>query len=165
MKEVAVHMEELSLILWRERELLELLLFKLEEEQLVLASGRTRWLAMAAREVETVLGNIRETELLRAATAETTAAAMGLSSNPSLRELADASDEPWKSILVDHRETFLAFTTQIMEMASANRDLLTAGYQAARDTLLTLDGGTSGYAPDGSVVTEDRQRRLIDRSI
>ena len=29
-------------MLWRERELLEALLFKLEVEQLVLASGRTR---------------------------------------------------------------------------------------------------------------------------
>ncbi len=48
-------MEDLSLILWRERELLETLLYKLEQEQLVLASGRTRWLARAAREVETVL--------------------------------------------------------------------------------------------------------------
>src|SRR5213080_171662 len=31
---------ELSSILWRERDMLELLLFKLEEEQLVLAAGR-----------------------------------------------------------------------------------------------------------------------------
>ena len=41
-------MEDLSSVLWRERELLETLLFKLEIEQLVLASGRTRWLAPAA---------------------------------------------------------------------------------------------------------------------
>ena len=48
-------MEDLSSVLWRERDLLELLLFKLEVEQLVLTSGRTHWLAVAAREVETVL--------------------------------------------------------------------------------------------------------------
>ena len=36
---------ELSNVLWRERELLEMLLFKLESEQLVLAAGRTHWLA------------------------------------------------------------------------------------------------------------------------
>ena len=59
-------MEKLSQILWRERELLETLLFKLEEEQMVLAGGRTRWLARAAREVENVLDTIRETEILRA---------------------------------------------------------------------------------------------------
>ena len=46
---------EVSSILWRERELLELLLFKLEEEQLLLAAGRSRWLGHATREVEMVL--------------------------------------------------------------------------------------------------------------
>ena len=38
-------LSEVSNILWRQRQLLELLLFKLEEEQLVLKSGSTRWLA------------------------------------------------------------------------------------------------------------------------
>ena len=38
-------LSDVSNILWRERQLLELLVFKLEEEQLVLAAGRNRWLA------------------------------------------------------------------------------------------------------------------------
>ena len=49
-------LSDVSNILWRERQLLELLVFKLEEEQLVLAAGRARWLAHASREVESVLG-------------------------------------------------------------------------------------------------------------
>jgi len=56
-------LRDVSAILWRERHLLELLLFKLDEEQLVLAAGRTRWLARATREVEMVLEEIRQTEL------------------------------------------------------------------------------------------------------
>ena len=157
--------EDLSLILWRERELLDLLVFKLEQEQLVLASGRTRWLAMAAGEVETVLENIKEAELLRAMAADAAAISIGLESNPSLRALADAVDEPWKLILIDHRDAFLAYTSQIIEMAGSNHDLLTAGYQAARDTLMLLGDGTSGYGPDGSAVVENPRQRLIDRSI
>ena len=58
---------DLSSVLWRSRELLELLLFKLEEEQLLLAAGRSRWLAHATREVEVVLDQIRQTEVARAA--------------------------------------------------------------------------------------------------
>ncbi len=69
--------EDLSTLLWKERELLELLLFKIEEEQLVLASGRTRWLAHATREVEVVLAEIREQELHRAVTVDALAAAIG----------------------------------------------------------------------------------------
>ncbi|HEY0397456.1 MAG TPA: flagellar protein FlgN, partial [Acidimicrobiia bacterium] len=53
-------LREVSAILWRERHLLELLLFKLDEEQLVLAAGRTRWLPRATREVEMVLEEIRQ---------------------------------------------------------------------------------------------------------
>ena len=48
-------MEKLSLVLWRERELLEELHYRLEVEQLVLASGRSRWLAHATRDVDALL--------------------------------------------------------------------------------------------------------------
>src|SRR6185312_11388804 len=74
---------EVSTILWRQRELLEMLLFKLEEEQLVLATGRTRWLARSAREVEVVLAEIRRTELLRAVEVESLATELGLQPGPS----------------------------------------------------------------------------------
>ncbi|MDP9821723.1 flagellar export chaperone FlgN [Nocardioides massiliensis] len=158
-------MENLSLILWRERELLQTLLYRLEQEQLVLANGRTRWLARAAREVEAVLESLRETELLRAVAADEAAAALGMTANPSLRVLAEHSEEPWRTILLDHREAFVGYTQEIMELASANRELLTAGYQAARETLLALGDGASGYAPDGSAVADEPRQRLLDRSI
>ena len=158
-------MENLSLILWRERELLETLLFKLEQEQLVLASGKDRWLPRAAREVEAVLGAIRETEVLRAVAADDAAASIGLSPNPSLRALADAVDEPWQSILMDHRAAFLNFTREIMELASANRDLLTSGYRAARETLMSLGDSAESYSPTGTAVVAEERHRLLDRSL
>ena len=158
-------MEDLSLILWRERELLDTLLYKLEIEQLVLASGKNRWLAAAAREVEAVLEVIRETELLRAVAADEAAARIGLSSNPSLRSLAEAVDEPWQSILLDHREAFLGYTRQIAEIAETNRELLTAGQQADRDMFLGLTDQIDGYAFDGRAVVDERRHRLLDRSI
>ncbi|HEX8508791.1 MAG TPA: flagellar export chaperone FlgN, partial [Propionibacteriaceae bacterium] len=80
---------DLSSVLWRSRELLELLLFKLEEEQLLLASGRSRWLPHATREVEVVLDQIRQTEVARAAYSQATALDLGLEPNASLGEVAD----------------------------------------------------------------------------
>jgi hypothetical protein len=159
-------MEDLSLILWRERELLDTLLYKLEIEQLVLAAGKSRWLSSAAREVETILDAIRETELLRAVAADEAAARIGLTSNPSLRSLAEAVNEPWKSILLDHREAFLGYTRDIAEIAATNRELLTAGQQAARDMFLGLADQADGYAHDGrAVVVDERRSRLLDQSI
>ena len=53
---------ELSAVLWRERELLELLTFKLEEEQLLLTAGKSRWIEHATREVEQVLERLRSAD-------------------------------------------------------------------------------------------------------
>lgn len=158
-------MEDLSLILWRERELLETLLYKLEIEKLVLASGRSRWLATAAKEVEAVLAAVRETELLRAIAADDAAASIGMASNPSLRALAEAVDEPWRSILLDHRDAFVRYMQQITEIAAANRELLTAGQQAARETFLSLSSLPESYAHDGRAVVDERRHRLLDQSI
>ena len=158
-------MERLSLILWRERELLETLLFKLEEERLLLASGRTRWLMRAAQEVEQVLQSIRETEILRSVAADEAALSIGQGASPSLRALADSVDEPWQSILIEHRDAFVAVTQEITALADANRELLTAGYRSARETLMTLGEGASGYGQDGTARTETPRHLLVDRSL
>lgn len=57
---------DVSNILWRERQLLELLQFKLEVEQSLLAAGRTRWLGHATREIEMLIEEVKQTELARA---------------------------------------------------------------------------------------------------
>jgi hypothetical protein len=160
----SMSMEDLSLVLWRERELLETLLYKLEVEKLVLATHSTRWLAAAAREVELVLETVRETEVLRAVAADAAAASVGLASNPSLRALADAVGEPWHSILLDHHKAFVACTRDLVDTAAANRELLTAGQQTAREVFLGLNEHPAGYSPTGSVVTGEPRQHVIDRS-
>ena len=158
-------MEDLSLILWRERELLETLLYKLEMEKLVLASGSSRWLATSAKEVEGILAAIRDTELLRAVVADEAAASIGMAANPSLRALAEAVDEPWRSILLDHRAAFVQYSREIMELAASNRELLTTGQQAARDTFLGLTETADSYSHTGTAVIDDQRHRLLDQSI
>lgn len=159
-------MEKLSQILMRERELLDMLLFRLETEQMLLASGRTRWLMRAAREVEQVLATIRETEILRAVAADAVAASIGLEYNPSLRVLAEAVDEPWQTIFGEHHAAFVTVTQEISALADANRDLITAGYRSARETLMSLDGGPDGYGSDGAAVTvTDNRQNLLDWSL
>lgn len=156
---------DLSSILWREREMLELLLFKLEEEQLVLAGGRTRWLAHATREVELVLEQIRQAEVLRAAEVEVVAAELKLGTNPSLAHLADSVTEPWGTMLRDHRKAFMALAAEISALAEANRDLLTAGQRAARETMLAFTGSIETYGRRGATVSEASRPRLVDEAI
>lgn len=158
-------LERLSLVLWRERELLEGLHYKLEVEQLVLASGRSRWLMHCARDVESVLATLRETEVLRAVAADEAAAAIGMSANPSLSALAQAADEPWSSIFTEHQQAFVAATASITALADSNRELISAGYRSARETLLSMDETIHGYAADGTVTVEPVRHRLVDRSL
>jgi hypothetical protein len=158
-------LNDVSNILWRERQLLELLVFKLEEEQLVLAAGRTRWLAHATREVETVLEEIKRVELDRAMEVQAVATDMGLSSPPSLRELSELTETPWDKIFEEHRRALLETAQEIDSVAKANRDLLSRGHQAAREALATIGQiEVDAYTPAG---TADRSLglRLVDEAI
>ena len=157
---------DLSSVLWRSRELLELLLFKLEEEQLILAAGRSRWLAHATREVEVVLEQIRQTEVARAAYSQAAALELSLQPDASLGELADTAPTPWSELLHQHRKAFLTLTSEISSMADANRDLLTAGQRAARETMLVVGGNVETYGRQGQTVTGGvRRPSLVDEAI
>jgi hypothetical protein len=161
-----VDLHEVSSVLWRERELLELLLFKLEEEQLVLAAGKTRWLTHATREVEMVLEEIRRAELSRSVHVDAAATALGLGADVSLRALAEACPAPWDDIFTEHRKAFLAATQEIEALARANRDLISAGYRAARETLSSIGGqDVQLYDPKGQSVARATGPRLINEAI
>jgi hypothetical protein len=156
---------DLASILWREREMLELLLFKLEEEQLVLAGGRTRWLAHATREVEAVLDEIRRTEVIRAVEVQAIGASLGLGDNPSLTALAGAAPAPWSDLLNQHRRAFLTLTAEVSALAEANRDLLTTGARAVRETMLSVAGSVETYGRRGETVAAAPRTRLIDEAM
>ncbi len=145
-------LSEVSNILWRERQLLQLLLFKLETEQLILSSSRTRFLSDATREVEMVINELKETELLRAIAVDGLAVELGLGPSASLRELATVAPAPWDNIFEEHRKAFLEDTQEIFTMAQVNRDLLSSGHRAARDALEWFANGGEKPAADEAPV-------------
>jgi hypothetical protein len=159
-------LSDVSNIIWQERRLLELLVFKLEEEQLVLASGRTRWLAHATREVEAVLDEIRSIELERAMALQETTAELGLGDAPSLRELSEAAPPPWDHIFGEHRRALLEVAQEIDGVSKANRELLTRSHQAAREALSAVgDVEVETYTPRGSHAERSLALRLVDEAI
>ena len=158
-------LSEVSNILWRERQLLELLLYKLEVEQLLLVNGRTRWLSAAAREIEDLLEAIKRAELARAMEVETLASDLGLPANASLRELADSAPAPWKHILEEHRTGFIASTQEIVALSDSNRELIVKGQRDVHEALNWLgESQDETYAADGNSVRHTAAR-LIDRTL
>jgi hypothetical protein len=133
-----VDFQHLSTLLWREQELLDLLLFKAEEKQYLIVSGKNRWLPRIAHEIEVVLDQLRTLEVERAAVAETIAAQLGLSANPSLRTLAEHAGAPWDDLLVKHHETLLVLVSELRGLSDANRELIANGLAAIDEALLTV---------------------------
>ncbi len=162
---LSVALERLSEVLWRERHLLELLLFKLEEEQLVLTAGRTRWLAHATREVETVLDEIRTAELGRAVEVDEVARSLDLDAGASLATLAAHAPAPWDDILRAHRDAFAGLTTEISTLADGNRELLAVSHRAAQETLLSLQDTVQTYDGHGQRTADPHTAHLLDQSI
>ena len=142
---------EVSTLLWRERQLLDLLLFKLEEEQLILAASRPHLLGPASAEVAQVVEQITQCEAEREAASWELAQELGLEPPVRLAALVLAAEEPWTGILADHRKALIDAVERIRTMANATKALLAARLTAVTDALNLLGHGpVDGYAGSGS---------------
>jgi FlgN protein len=114
-------------VLWREREIVERVLFKIVIQQLVLNTGQTRWLTQANTEIELAVNDLRVVEVVRNAESDALAARLGLAPGASLAELSAVAPEPWGSILAEHRDALRELTAEIERTAQENRELIAAG--------------------------------------
>src|ERR1700760_3506599 len=94
-------------VLWREREALQLVLFKLSVERLVVSAAEARWLPDANRELEAALEQLHNVEVVRAIESDALAEQLDMVPGATLAQLADAVSEPWATILADHRTAAL----------------------------------------------------------
>lgn len=155
--------QELSALLWRERELLDLLTFKLEEEQLLLTAGKSRWLPHGTREVEQVLERVSQAGLARAVEIAAVAAQWGVSPDSPLAELAEAAPDPaWAEVLTSHVTAMRQKTAAIKELRDANQQFLRAAVRSTQETLADLKPAAGTYDAQGR--TGDRAAaHLVDR--
>jgi len=160
---MAIH--ELSALLWREREMLELLTFKLEEEQLLLTAGKSKWLHHATLEVEQTLDRVRSAGLARALEVSAVAREWGLQGDATLRELAQAApDGPWEDILMSHLKAMTEQTERIRELRDANEQFLRAASRSTQETLAGHRAEAGLYNSHG--MTSDAEgSRLFDTKL
>lgn len=140
---------ELSASLWRERELLDLLAFKLEEEQFLLTTGKSRWLQYATREVEQVMERLRSAGLARSVEAASVAREWGAPEDATLRELVEtAPDGPWADIFSAHLAALTEYTDQIRELRDLNEHYLRTALRFIQEA--QADGGTASGTYDST---------------
>jgi hypothetical protein len=157
---------ELSASLWRERELLELLVFKLTEEQLLLTSGKARWLQYATQEVEQVMNKLRTAGLARSIEVSSLAEDWGVDENSTLRELTvHSTDDTWRDILTAHLVAMTELTREIQELRDLNVQYLRVAIRSTQEAL-AHDGSTSGtYDAKGVTETSLATARVFDLNL
>lgn len=142
-------MEQVASVLEREREVLDILLFKLVETRLILEAAELRFLSRATREVERARGRCREVDLMRAATVAQHR------TGATLRDLANVAREPWPGILRDHHDLLAGLVAEIEVTAHRNAEHARLGLDAIR---LAPVGGVGGH--DGAGLGDAELTRL-----
>ncbi len=157
---------ELSALLWRERELLELLVFKLEVEQLLLTTGNARWLQHATREVEQVMEHLRSAGLARSVEVTAVAKEWGTSEDATLRDLvAAAPPGAWSDTFRAHHQAMQELAGQIGRLRDSNEQYLRSALRTTQETIAETGPDTGTYDARGSAPPSDRGARLVDRTL
>lgn len=156
---------ELSMQLWRERELLELLLFKLEEQQLLLNAGRSRWIHFATREIEQVLDRLRTTGMSRVVETETVAEEWGAGEAATLRDLVEhAPVGPWHDVFTAHLRALTQLVAEIGQLRDTNELQLRTVLRATQETVASLGIDDGTYTTHGDRARDD-SARIVDTRI
>lgn len=128
-------LQSLSDVLFEERRVLELLLFRLETERLVLATGSERWLALASREVDVAADELNRVELARSVCMAQAAPELDLGPDATLATLVAAVPRPWATIFAEHQKTLRSLMTEVLAAAQSSSHLLREGYDSIRMAL------------------------------
>lgn len=153
---------DLSMHLLRERELLETLLFKLDEQQMLLATGRNRWIRHASTEIERVLAAMPTIALSRDALVVAVADEWGAPEATTLRQLiAAAPSDGWREVLEGHLSAMTALADEIEQMKQVNEQRLRTAIRVTQETIAGLGEPTGEYTPSGDVV-RGADARLLD---
>jgi hypothetical protein len=123
----ALPIDELVIILRRERHLLRLLLFKFVEVHVLLGCRELRFLPWAAREADRARQQLREIDLVRAATVQHLGLRGMRAGTPTLREVAAVAVEPSAGLLRDHHEALCALVAEVELVGHACAEAAHAG--------------------------------------
>ncbi len=156
---------DLSESLWRTRELLDVLAYRIEVQRALVETGRGGWLARSTREVDELIATVRSSELARAVDLLPLTQLLELPPEASLGEIAEAVPAPWDQVLAEHRHALAEQTSQLTQAALANSELLSSSVRLIEEALSRFQGSGTGstYTASGSR-DRDAAGRLFDET-
>ncbi|HVS67795.1 MAG TPA: hypothetical protein VHE56_04540 [Mycobacteriales bacterium] len=150
-------MQELADILGRERLLTELMLFKVITMRQLLLGGEARFLSWAAEELQRTETRLRAIELQRSLEVSRVVDELGISpESVTLDLLMRSAEEPWRSVLAEHRRQLLLLHAELTEVARSVRRLAHEGSAAVSALMERLDDiGAHGPSSTDGAATYD----------
>jgi hypothetical protein len=157
---------ELSRVLWQQRNLIEVLEYRLEIQQLLMIAGKTARLALAVGEVEVALADIRSVEERRVSVVSRTAVSMGLPSSATLTQIRNQAPEPWDYVLADHQTELQRLVASTEDLANRNREVSQRSLADIRSAFETVDGPvTKTYGRHGDRSSLQLPPTLVNRQV
>ncbi len=144
---------ELSQLLDREIKLLETLLFKLEEECLLVESGKHHYLAAANAEIQALVDDLKTLELRRALASSDVCSDLGIDNFSSLHDIVKAAEDPWNLVLAEFRTQLQLVSARIARAQNNLTSLLSQRIALVEDILTLIDstGPRNIYSKNGRV--------------
>ncbi|WP_244213594.1 flagellar protein FlgN [Glutamicibacter nicotianae] len=163
---MTTRINDLSALLFKEREILDLLRFKLEEQRLLLISGKTQWISRASAEIEQVLDSLHHASLERSMVAQAVAKQLGAATEATLAELADlVPNQMWGEILRSHLQALRELAASIAGIRDSNDEHLRAALRSAQESLANLGTSPATYGPDSTPKHDQPGARILDTNL
>jgi hypothetical protein len=138
-------------------------LFKAEALHSVLVGQRVKWLTEARKELEEAWDDALASEPYFVARLREVATTLGLPQEATLREIADACEEPWGFIFSQNRDEIFETAKQIEQISDLNKSMLARGHLALSSALQILDANElRTYDHVGGTVGRSRGLSSID---
>lgn len=156
-------------MLWDEREVVELLLYKLVVAKLLLAADERRFVSPALAEVNLAVDLLHRTEQERADLLALTAREWGVPADRlTLAFLAEATPPTFRPVFADHLRAFLRLADEIEETARTNTQLTNAVLTHVQESLRAMGatGPTVGsYNSSGRTSDEAARAHRFDQAL
>jgi hypothetical protein len=137
------------------------LCFKLEQQQMTLASGRSTWLGETTRELEDAIEQFQGTQVDFYLVLGRAASELDLAPESTLREIAAAAEEPWSYIFAEGRESLRLALERVESLKREIRTMLARAYVSV-SSALTLLGVDAPVAYDANgTLAAPTQRSII----
>lgn len=118
---------ELNPLLWRQRDVLNDVVYRLEVQQLLLVDGRERWVDRAVQDLERSLARVERYQRMQRDLLQELSAYLPVDADSTLSQVAAVVPTPWDGILEEQQSALLVLITEIEAASRDNVGLVRRG--------------------------------------